>query len=778
MAIADALKQPADGRPSGPGAGDAKRPPARGLFGFFRARSRTSLLALAVGILAVVSGLATYGIVMGFIPYTLTKPSIIALLLINFVLVLSLGALIASRLVRLWSNRRSARAGARLHARLVGMFAGIAVVPVIFVAVFAVVTLNLGIEQWFSPRVQSAVNNSITIAQRYAEDRQHLLANDAVAIVKGVGDDHSLLDANGHVMPGQLFADIGTMTKQRQLQAAFLYDGNGTLLGSSKQQGMADTKPPTPDAIAQAESGKIVVDANSNLGVERALIKMRPIDNAYLLVVRKVDPGVFKMFQNSTAVALEYKGMEYNRVEVQLIFAALYGTVSLLILMTAIWLGLSAANRLVKPISGLIDASERVSSGDLSAQVRVERDDDEIGVLGNAFNRMTSQLQSQRSELVEASHQIDSRRRFTEAVLAGVSAGVIGLDADGTVTIVNRAAARLLNAAPEDVEGRHYTEAVPELAGLIRRALHEPVGRASGEASVKRGGKVRNLSVQVDSEKGAGEAGYIVTFDDITDLVSAQRTAAWADVARRIAHEIKNPLTPIQLSAERLKRKYGGEISSDPEVFQQCTDTIIRQVGDIGRMVDEFSSFARMPTPVMRRENAQELLYQAVFLQRQGNDQVTWEISAPRETLHFECDGRLVSQALTNVLKNAGESVGARAAAGGVDKGHVTAAIEVLDGERFAFRVTDNGIGLPAEERHRLTEPYVTTRAKGTGLGLAIVRKIAEDHGGEITLADRGDGESGAVVSLIFPLRQKQTREVSRDKKGAGDEQERIVDRA
>ncbi|MGH6870939.1 MAG: ATP-binding protein [Rhizomicrobium sp.] len=800
MAIADALKQPGEAVPDGARDGDSvskrddarsgassgapsgKRPRRGGLAGIFRSRSRTSLLALAVGILAVLSGLSTYGIVMGFIPYTLTKPSIIALLLINFVLVLTLGALIAWRLARLWSNRRSQRAGARLHARLVGMFAGIAVVPVILVAVFAVVTLNLGIEQWFSPRVQSAVNNSITIAQRYAEDRQHLLTNDAVAIVKGVGDDHALFDAQGHVLPGQLFSDIGIMAKQRQLQAAFLYDGNGLLLGSSKQQGLPDTKPPTPDALAQAESGKIVVDANSNLGVERALIKLRPIDNAYLLVVRKVDPSVFRMFQNSTAVALEYKGMEYNRVEVQLIFAALYGTVSLLILMMAIWLGLSAANRLVKPISGLIDASERVTAGDLRAQVTVDRDDDEVGVLGNAFNRMTAQLQSQRSELVEASHLIDSRRRFTEAVLAGVSAGVVGLDGDGTITIVNRAAARLLNASPEEIEGRHYSEAMPELAGLVRKALAEPVGRASGEASIKRAGKVRNLSVQVDSEKGVGEAGYIVTFDDITDLVSAQRTAAWADVARRIAHEIKNPLTPIQLSAERLKRKYASEIATDPEVFAQCTDTIIRQVGDIGRMVDEFSSFARMPTPVMRRENALELVHQAVFLQRVAHPAITFEIKAPRDSIYFECDGRLVSQALTNVLKNAGESVAARLAEDAEPAGHVTAAIEMLDGERLAFRVGDNGLGLPAEHRHRLTEPYVTTRAKGTGLGLAIVRKIAEDHGGEITLADRGPdggGEGGAVVSLIFPLRQKPAREVSgKDKKGAGDEQERIVDGA
>jgi two-component system nitrogen regulation sensor histidine kinase NtrY len=314
---------------------------------------------------------------------------------------------------------------------------------------------------------------------------------------------------------------------------------------------------------------------------------------------------------------------------------------------------------------------------------------------------------------------------------------------------------------------------VPELAALIRRAIQEPVGRASGEATVKRAGNVRSLSVQVGSE--AGEAGYIVTFDDITDLVSAQRTAAWADVARRIAHEIKNPLTPIQLSAERLKRKYMKEIETDPDVFRQCTDTIIRQVGDIGRMVDEFSSFARMPAPLMKRENAQELLQQAVFLQRVANPSITFAINAPEAPTYIECDGRLVAQALTNVLKNATEAIAARQAKGDDTLGAIAANLE-MDSEHLLFRISDNGIGLPHEHRHRLTEPYVTTRVKGTGLGLAIVRKIVEDHGGELSLSDNTDEERGAEVRIKLPLRRKVQREAQ--KQGVGDEQERILDRA
>lgn len=425
----------------------------------------------------------------------------------------------------------------------------------------------------------------------------------------------------------------------------------------------------------------------------------------------------------------------------------------------------------MRPISNLIGAAERVTEGDLKARVEIDRDDDEMGALGLAFNRMTSQLSTQRDALVEANQQNDERRRFTEAVLAGVSAGVIGLDNDGRITIVNRMAARLLNAEPDEIEGQHYSETVPELAALIRRAIQEPVGRASGEAAVRRGSVTRNLSVQVASESGAYGGGYVVTFDDITDLISAQRTAAWADVARRIAHEIKNPLTPIQLSAERLKRKYGKEITTEPDIFNQCTDTIIRQVGDIGRMVDEFSSFARMPSPKMRRENAQELLQQAVFLQRVAQPAITFDVESPKEPIFFESDGRLVSQALTNVLKNAGEAIEARKATGDDSPGRIKIAL-VGDGERFSFRVTDNGIGLPPEHRHRLTEPYVTTRAKGTGLGLAIVRKIMEDHGGEIAITDAAEHQ-GAEVRLTFPLRQKVLKDL-----GVTNEQDRLVDSA
>jgi two-component system nitrogen regulation sensor histidine kinase NtrY len=740
---------------------EAAEMPANGVLDLLRAVSRSGVLAVGVSILAVVSGVATYVTVTGLIPHEPTPAVLLALLLINLTVVLALGALIAWRLTRLWVQRRSGAAGARLHARLVAMFSVIAVVPAILVAIFAAVTLNLGIEEWFSARVQAALTSSVNVAERYVAEHERLIVGDAYEIANGIEHDPQLFGPDNRVNPDMLFKKLADMTKDHDLQASYIFDSQGNVLGSSRRQSLPERPTLKKSDIAQAAHGTIVIDANSKVGVVRALIRLQALNDAYLLVVRSVDPQVLAYYQRTVDAVSEYKRLEQNRSKVQVIFAVLYGVVSLLILLAAIWLGLWAANRLVGPISRLIRAAERVTGGDLKAQVAVKRDDDEIATLGRAFNRMTAQLDAQRTELIDASYQIDARRRFTEAVLAGVSAGVIGLDSDGRITIVNRAAARLLNASQDELVGRHYTETVPELSGLIRRALHEPIGRAGGEATVKRGSTVRSLSVQVDGEKGP-EAGYIVTFDDITDLVSAQRTAAWADVARRIAHEIKNPLTPIQLSAERLKRKYGKEVTTDPEVFRQCTDTIIRQVGDIGRMVDEFSTFARMPAPMMRRESAQELLHQAVFLQRVAHPQFTFETNAPTEAVHFECDGRLVSQALTNVLKNATEAIAAREAAGNDGQGRIAIRLE-QSRDRLAYRITDNGVGLPAEHRHRLTEPYVTTRTKGTGLGLAIVKKIVEDHGGEVTIEDRGDDETGAEVCLSFPLRQKPAREAKAD---------------
>jgi len=745
----------------------SEAPGSGGLFSLVRGASRPSLLALAVAPFAVLSGFVTYAILTNLVPYRPTANELTALIFLTVALFVALGGLIVWRLVRLWRDRRGGRTGARLHLRLVGMF-GIAVAPAIIVAILAAVTLNLGMQAWFSPRVKSALNNATNVARLYVHEQEYSIVGNAAEIAEGLQSDRSIRKPDGHIDDAKMVEKLAMMTRDRGLEASFLIDSHASVLASATKLKYSAAVRPSDGDLAQAREGPVVVDANTKLGLVHALIHLPALNDAYLLVVRVVDPKVFGYYERTKVAVTEYNNLEKKLAPIQITFLVIYAVVSLVILLASIWLGVWAANRLVRPISGLIDAAERVSSGDLKAQVTIGKDDDEIANLSRAFNRMTSQLDSQRTALVEANLQIDERRRFTETVLAGVSAGVLGLDGEGHITIVNRAAARLLNAAPEEIEGHHYAQAVPELAGLIRRAISEPVGRAGGEVSIKRGGTPRSLSVQVASERGAASGGYVVTFDDITDLVSAQRTAAWADVARRIAHEIKNPLTPIQLSAERLRRKYSAEVVSDKEVFEQCTDTIIRQVGDIGRMVDEFSSFARMPTPVMRRESAQELIHQATFLQRVTHPQITFETESPRETVELYCDGRLVSQALTNVLKNAAESIGARAARGDEFQGRIAVHLEQPEGF-VIFRIVDNGIGLPHEQRDRLTEPYVTTRAKGTGLGLAIVRKILEDHNGEIVLKDAGDA-GGAEVTLRFPSQQKAPKE-----KGTGDEQARVA---
>jgi len=733
-----------------------------------RAVSRPSQLAFAVAILAVLSGCVTYALLTGLTTYQVGQSGLIALLIINLALVLSLAALIGWRLTRMWATRRSGQAGAKLHARLVTWFSAIAIVPAILVAIFASFTLNVGMEAWFSSNVRTALDGSVNISRQYVKEQFNRIIIDSAEIADGIQLDRSLRDEHNSIDLGRMFTKLRVMTQDRGLVGSFIVDSKGTLLGSSSKLNYSNSLIPTTADLADARLGRPVAGADAKTGLVRALIHLDSLKDAYLLIVRVVDPAAFNYYQRNRGAVSEYHALEQNRWRLQLIFALLYAMVTLVVLLAAIWSGLWAANRLVRPISNLIDAAGRVSEGDLSAQVHVERDDDELGNLGTAFNRMTQQLSAQRQDLLAANQLNEARRRFTETVLSGVSAGVVGTDGEGHITIVNRAAARLLNAAPEDLEASHYSEALPELAPMILRAMSEPAGRSGGEVTIKRTGSPRSLSVQVTSERDSAD-GFVITFDDITDLVSAQRTAAWADVARRIAHEIKNPLTPIQLSAERLKRKYSSEITSDPEVFQQCTDTIVRQVGDIGRMVDEFSSFARMPTPVMRRENAQELLQQAVFLQRVGNPGITFSTNAPREPVHFEGDGRLISQALTNVLKNAGEGIAARIAKGDDEPGRIEIAV-VPNGATFAFQVTDNGIGLPPEHKHRLTEPYVTTRQKGTGLGLAIVRKIMEDHGGDISLADV-DGGEGAQVTLTLPFVQKKAQERPED------EQKRIADR-
>jgi len=472
----------------------------------------------------------------------------------------------------------------------------------------------------------------------------------------------------------------------------------------------------------------------------------------YLYVVGLLDPQVIQQLSATRQSVAQYADLELHKVGIQIAFALMFGIIALIVLLSSAWIGLDFANRLVAPIRRLIGAANVVSTGNLQVQVPIQGSGGDLARLGETFNKMTHELRTQHEDIVRARDLIDSRRRFTEAVLAGASAGVIGVNADGKVTILNRSAERLTGRTESEALGRPLTEIAPELAEIFQTARYGNQRLVQRQVAVSRDGQERNFSVRVTSEQAQdAEHGYVITIDDITELVLAQRTSAWADIARRIAHEIKNPLTPIQLSAERLRRKYSKVIAADDTVFDQCTDTIVRQVDDIKRMVDEFSRFARMPKPVMTDEDVADTVRQAVFLLRVAHPDIDFEVDLPADVIPARFDRRLISQALTNIVKNATEAIGA-VPPDKLGRGRIVVSAR-REGKDIIIDVIDNGIGLPKENRARLLEPYVTTREKGTGLGLAIVGRILEEHGGRIELRDAAEkipGARGAWMQLRF----------------------------
>lgn len=716
---------------------------------------RQWMLELVVGFVALVVAIASYLVLSGGLPVDPNTGNVRILLIVNITLALVLAAAIAWRLYNLSRTRGSGVAGAQLHVRMVMIFAVIAIVPTVLVALFSAAMLNLGINSWFSDRVRTAIENAASVAQAYVSEHKQSIQSDVLALAADLNRQLVMARTDPSTFQQYLYQK----TEDRNLSAAVIFDGSGRVVTGAQRTYMIDVEAPPLAEFQKAGSGDVVILADNYDDRVQALVKLDQYLDRYLLAIRYVDTKVLTNQRQTVAAAREYATLESNRTSVQLAFAAVYSVVGLLMLLAAVSLGLNAANRIVQPIGRLIGASERVSAGDLTARVRTDGVDGELANLSTAFNRMTSELQSQQEELVETNRIAEDRRIFAEAVLSGVSAGVIGLDALGRVDAANPTAAAFLGATQADLTGKSIEDIAPEIAGILAEARVNADGRASGQLDVVRNGRTRNLSLRVTSERTDNKrSGFVITFDDMTDLVAAQRSAAWGDVARRIAHEIKNPLTPIQLSAERLRRKYGKEIVSDPDVFEQCTQTIIRQVGDIGRMVDEFSSFARMPVPIVREEDAGELVRQSVFLQSVGNPSIEYQVEVPDRALTVMCDGRLIAQALTNVLKNAAEAVTAKfdpeAAEKGMSSKPTGGRIQVSLAEEtggVVVIVADNGVGLPKAERNRLTEPYVTTRGKGTGLGLAIVKKIMEDHGGEVTLSD-SDTLGGAQVTLRFPL--------------------------
>jgi two-component system nitrogen regulation sensor histidine kinase NtrY len=702
-------------------------------------------LTAALTIVVLVSVMITYMAMTGTAPFS--RDDVLVLLNVNLILVLVLGIVVVRRLVELWGGRRRGLAGSRLHVRLVVLFGLVAAAPAVVVAVFSALFINLTVEGWFSQGVRTAVESSLAVAQSYLEEHRQAIRADALAMANDLNNNAVDLMASTALL--DKFVDDQSLL--RSFSEAMVFNTNGGILARSGFYLSLEFEPIPIEAMTKARDGAVVILPSANYDRVRALLRLDRFANTYLYVGRPVDPMVIAHVEETGRAVADYKQVEAQRSGLQITFALAYVVVALLLLLAATWVGLLIATKLARPIAALIDTAERVRSGDLSARVSEAPTNDELGTLSRAFNRMTSQLEAQRAELVEANRQLERRRRFTETVLSGVSAGVIGLDQEGRISLPNGVGNDLLSTKLEEHIGEPLAAIVPELTELIEQAIRRPDRRNEAQIRLKRGRNTRLLLTRVTAERVEEQVrGFVVTLDDVTELVTAQRTAAWADVARRIAHEIKNPLTPIQLSAERLKRKYLKEITSDPETFVTCTDTIVRQVGDIGRMVDEFSAFARMPAPVMKQEDLRELCREAIFLLRNANAEISFTLEMPERPAPAWCDARLVRQALINLLQNAVDAINERLQSvdGNLPAGQVW--VRLRAGERHAIiEVEDNGKGLPSEERDRLTEPYMTTRSKGTGLGLAIVKKIMEDHGGELILEDGSLG--GARVSLSLP---------------------------
>ena len=709
------------------------------------------LAPFAVAI-ALLSASLTFMVLTGLTPIEPTPLVVYSFILINAATILVLVGITVREVWQVMQARRRGRAAARLHIQIVSLFSVIAVLPAVLVAIVANVTIDRGLDRLFSGPMHEVIQNSLSIARAYTDEHAQLIGGDILGMAGDIAHARPLYDQDRGT-----FLDLLTASAvSRNLPSAILIDkdGNPVKDGEAQTGKHLSYAPPPADLLKNVNETQPEISVLPEENYVAAVIRLRAFDDLFLYVARPLDPRVVAQLKQTEIGVAEYAELETRRLGIQVNFALMFAVIALTILMASILIGLNFANWLVAPIRRLMSAASTVSTGDLHVQVPVHRSEGDLAQLGETFNKMTQELRTQRDELVNASELIDSRRRFIEAVLSSASAGIIGVDASGSVAILNRSAEKLIGHAESETLDHPLSDVLPELDDMMKTAREGTQRLVQGQVTILRDGQERNLSVRVSAEQtNQSRDSYIITLDDITELVSAQRTSAWGDVARRIAHEIKNPLTPIQLSAERIRRKFGKVITEDKAVFEQCTDTIVRQVDDIRRMVDEFSRFARMPKPVIEGEDVADTVRQTVFLMRVGHPDIEIEADIKQDPLRAQFDRRLISQALTNIIKNATEAI-EQVPPEELGKGRIDV-IAARENDEIVIDVIDNGIGLPKVARARLLEPYVTTRAKGTGLGLAIVGRVLEDHGGRIELKDASDfhpGQRGAWMRLRFAV--------------------------
>ncbi|WP_159104343.1 sensor histidine kinase NtrY-like [Sneathiella glossodoripedis] len=697
--------------------------------------------SFVVAMLSIAAGLATYGSLTGDDP-RITR----YLVIVDLVLLILLVTIVSQRLIRMWRRQKMGKAGSNMHRRVVRLFMLIAVAPALMVAIFSALFFNVYFQKHFSEPVNMAVSESLAVADSYIKEHIQNIRAD----ILGMAADINRVPLRVLQDPDIFSRFLTEQVSARNLSEAIVIDGTKRIIAQSSLSFAVEFDQIPDELFAKARGSEVIILANEDTDRVRALLRIDRMLDGYLFVSRYIDPRVLEHMERTRKATRDYQQLREEGFGIQIQFAVIFIMISVMVVLAAVWFALAISSRLVSPIEGLVNAAERVRDGDLQAKVDERTAYDEMALLSRAFNRMTGELLSQREELEATNSQLDDRRRFTETVLSGVTAGVIGLNRDGIITLPNRTAGKLLDMEPADMIGKSLVEIAPQLQELLSSVVERPYKIAQSQIHLQTTEIQHHLLVRIAAQLSSnGVDGYVVTLDEITELVSAQRMAAWGDIARRIAHEIKNPLTPIQLAAERIKRKYAKQITSDMETFNKCTDTIIRQVGDIGQMVDEFSAFARMPAPEFRPEQVSTILEEAVFLQKVGNPDITYVIDDNLPASLCQIDTPQVTRVFTNLLQNAADSIhGREGDPEKLEPGVINVSIRETENQ-LIVEIVDNGRGLPEENRTRLTEPYVTHREKGTGLGLAIVNKIMEEHGGTLALMDADDGP-GAKVQVSF----------------------------
>lgn len=697
-----------------------------------------------IGYLAVLAalGIGVYTIytLAQFDPAQSDGSHLTALIAVDVLAVIIVGAFVIRQILRLWVERRQKMAGYQLHWRLALLFGGVAALPAVITTAFALFVVDYSLRGWFADRISTAVTGSVQVADAYYDEHSSSIRSDVLTIANDVNREAFKLLND----PNLLNQYLTNQAVLRNLSEAIILDGTGQVVAQSRFA-FAITFTSVGDGwIDQARNGEVVILRGDETNKLRAAVKLNSFVDAYLFVSRFIDRSVLDAVDNTRLAAADYQQLGIRQLDLQVSFAFVFGLILVLLLITALWIGLNLATAIVEPLGSVISVAEQVRGGNLSERVPAGLEVDEIARLGLSFNGMLDELVRSREQLVQANMQIDRRREFTEAVLSGVSSGVIGLDKDQKVTLPNIAALQLLGLSDAEMIGRKLADAVPEFAGLVAAGTARRRKLAEDQIILDRGGSNLTLRAKIATERVDGRViGYVVTFDDVTDLLTAQRKAAWSDVARRIAHEIKNPLTPIQLAADRLRRKYRPEDETASEQFTEYLSIIGRQVDDIGRMVDEFSDFARMPQPVMKELSLAELARGQVALYEAQDVSFTTDLGDDPDGGLVMGDAGLLRQALTNIIQNALDSLDG---AGRADP-QIRLAMTVKEG-LVSLMISDNGPGFPQSDRASLLEPYVTKRDKGTGLGLAIVSKIIQDHSGELELADAQEGGACVVIKL------------------------------